>query len=394
MKRPLLFGMMVGVLLLGMAGGRALPWLREEAPEAQFYAPDQILVKFYPGTPEKEKEETHQRRKGKGGDVIPEVGIQVVKIPRNKVKEAVKAYRAEAGIQFAEPDYIAEAFYSPRDPAFSRQWGMSKIRAPDAWNVTNGEGSLKIAILDTGIDQDHEDLAGKIMANMNFTPSDTVDDRVGHGTHVAGIAAAMTDNDKGVAGVGFNSRLMNVKVLADDGSGNASWIAAGIIWAANNGANIINLSLGSGFPSDTMKQAVDFAWSKGVVIVAAAGNSNSSLPIFPAFFDNVIAVAATDEKDARATFSNFGPWVDVAAPGVNIFSTLPNHDNVFGVKNYGPLNGTSMAAPHVAGTAALVMAADGKLTNVQVRQKIEASVDSASGFSNPTGRINAFKSVR
>lgn len=318
----------------------------------------------------------------------------MVRVPANQVEALVRAYRSEVSVQFAEPDYIAYAILTPNDPHFDKQWGMVKIEAPKAWDVTTGSFEVRIAICDTGIDQDHEDLAAKIVANKNFTRSRTVDDRHGHGTHVAGIAAAITNNGKGVAGVGFESSLMNVKVLDDTGMGFYSWVANGIIWAADNGAKVINLSLGGSSPSDTLESAVDYAWGKGCVLVAAAGNDNTDSPMYPAYYANCIAVAATDKNDAKATFSNYGPWVDIAAPGVDIFSTMPNHRNRIGILHYGSLSGTSMAAPHVSGVAALVFARYPGWTNADVRARIEASVDPTTGFTTPIGRVNAFKAVQ
>lgn len=260
--------------------------------------------------------------------------------------------------------------------------------------MTKGSSTVRIAIWDTGIDQDHEDLKTKVIANVNFTTSRTVDDRYGRGTHVAGIAAAITDNARGIAGVGFQTSLMNVKVLSDTGSGQYSWIANGIIWAADNGAHVINMSLGGTSTSSTLQAAVQYAWSKGVVLVAAAGNENVSTPTYPAYYEECIAVAATDQNDAKASFSNYGSWVDIAAPGVNIYSTLPNHPNRIGVRNYGSLSGTSMATPHVAGVAALVKARYPSLTNADIKAKILAATDPATGFTPTLGRINAYKAVQ
>lgn len=392
MKKLILVPLLIVGLLLSVMGGLAFT---QTPDKAQGHAPDQVLVKFLPGTPEKAKSDVHGRQGGRVVDVIPGIDVQVVRIPQSKVEEKVRAYKGEASVQFAEPDFIAKAIFTPNDPYFDKQWGMSKIQTPKAWDITTGSSAVKIAICDTGIDQNHEDLAAKIVANKNFTRSLTVDDKYGHGTHVAGIAAAITNNGKGVAGVGFNSNLMNVKVLGDTGSGYYSWVASGIIWAADNEAKVINLSLGGSSPSDTLKNAVDYAWGKGAVLVAAAGNNNSDAPLYPAYYENCITVAATDQDDARAYFSNYGDWVDIAAPGVSIFSTMPNHRNRIGVLNYGSLSGTSMSTPHVAGVAALVFAVvrpDG--TNADVRTRIEASVDSTTGFTTDIGRVNALKAVQ
>ncbi len=391
MKKWVVIPIFVLVLLLSGAGSLAVA---QDPEDTQGYAPEQILVKFLPDVPEEAKANVHRKHGGRVVDVIPGIDVQIVKIPENKVKEKVKGYRGEVTVKFAEPDYIAKVILTPNDLYFGKQWGMVKIQAPEAWDITQGSATVKIAICDTGIDQDHEDIAAKIVANKNFTVSPTVDDRYGHGTHVAGIAAAITNNAKGVAGVGFNSSLMNVKVLGDNGTGRYSWVAKGIIWAADNGAKVINLSLGGSSPSATLESAVDYAWSKGAVLVAAAGNNNTDAPLYPAYYQNCIAVAATDQNDVKASFSNYGSWVDIAAPGVDIFSTMPNHKNKIGTLNYGSLSGTSMSAPHIAGVGALLFAKYPGWSNTEVRAKIETSTDITTGFTTHIGRVNAYKAVQ
>ncbi|MEN3011091.1 MAG: S8 family peptidase [Candidatus Bipolaricaulaceae bacterium] len=358
------------------------------------HAPDQILVKFKPGVLPEQAAAVHARRGGQAIHVIPGIEVHVVRIPQGRVPEMVRAYLLEELVEFAEPDYVAVAYLVPNDPGYPYQWALPKIQAPQAWDLTTGSSAIRIAILDTGIDQDHEDLRAKIVANRNFTTSPTVDDRQGHGTHVAGIAAAVTNNARGVAGVGFNTVLMNVKVLDDNGSGQYSWIANGIIWAADNGAHVINMSLGGPATSSTLEAAVRYAYSKGVVLVAAAGNENTSSPSYPAYYPECIAVAATDQNDVKASFSNYGAWVDIAAPGVSIYSTLPNHTNRTGVRNYGYLSGTSMAAPHVAGVAALIKARYPTLTNAQIAQRLLATGDPTTGFTTAIRRVNAYRAVQ
>ncbi|MBI2830572.1 MAG: peptidase S8 [Chloroflexi bacterium] len=366
----------------------------DEEDGAKGRSSDHILVKFAPGTEETEKEEVHRKHGCKIEESIPGIDVQVVRIRSGaKPEDEAREHGKEANVLFAEPDYVVSVVLTPNDRYFGSQWGMTKIQGPEAWDITQGSSSVKIAIVDTGIDQDHEDLAAKIVAKKNFTRSKTTDDKYGHGTHVAGIAAAITNNSKGVAGIGYNSSLMNVKVLGDSGSGYQSWVASGITWAADNGAGIINLSLGGGPYSSTMETAVNYAWSKGAVIVAAAGNDGISSPSYPAYYTNVIAVAATDSNDTKASWSNYGSWVDIAAPGVSIFSTLPNHTNRIGIKNYGSLSGTSMASPFVAGVAALVRAANPTWTNTEVRAKLEVATDPTTGFDTTVGRVNAFKAV-
>jgi len=358
------------------------------------FAPDQILVRFTPGTDEGAVADVHRRLGGQPVQVIPRIGVQVVRIPLGRVPDMVQAYLAEGVVEFAEPDYVAVAFYVPNDPGYSNQWALPKIEAPLAWDLTKGSSTIRVAILDTGIDQNHEDLGAKIVANRNFTTSRTVDDRHGHGTHVAGIAAAITDNGRGIAGVGFNSVLMNGKVLGDNGSGQYSWVASGIIWAADNGAHVINMSLGGSSSSTTLEDALKYAYNKGVVLVAAAGNNNTSSPSYPAFYAECIAVAATDQSDAKASFSNYGTWVDIAAPGVSIYSTLPNHRNRIGTRNYGSLSGTSMAAPHVAGVVALLETRYPGMSNANIAQKLISTADPTTGFSPALGRVNAHKAVQ
>jgi len=233
--------------------------------------------------------------------------------------------------------------YVPNDSYFDKQWAFEKVRAGQA---ASDNPEILVAILDTGIDLQHEDLAGKVVAGVNLTGSPTASDILGHGTHVAGIIAAAANNGIGIAGLAPNSRLLNVKAADDSGMVWPSEIARGIVWAVDNGARIINMSLVVPAPSPALEEAVDYAWSRGVVLIAAAGNDIKSIPVYPACYPNVIAVAATDTGDRLWTGSNYGDWVDVYAPGVEIYSTLPGNE-------YGYKSGTSMAAACVTAAAAL-----------------------------------------
>jgi thermitase len=355
---------------------------------------ERILVKYRDDTDDFSRREVSRRHGDSDEGEITGVGVHVIKIPKGKLQAKLQEYSREKTIEFVEPDYIAYAIGTPSDAYFGSQWGMTKIQAPQAWDVTTGQPAIKIAILDTGVDQNHEDLAAKLVANRNFTTSATTDDLYGHGTHVAGVAAAVTNNAIGVAGVGYNTVIMNVKVLDDSGSGNYSWIANGIIWATDNGAKVISMSLGGSSNSLTLQNAVNYAWSRGVIVVAAAGNNGNSAPSYPAYYGNAIAVAASDANDNRASFSNYGSWVDVAAPGTGIYSTLPNHSNRIGL-NYGSLNGTSMATPFVAGMAGLIWATSYGTDNVTVRSRIETTADKVAGTGTywQFGRINAYRAV-
>lgn len=372
------------------------------------FVSDRVLVKFRAGTDVAQQKQVNQAL---GVSVIGEIkalDVKVMKVPAGKVAEKVQALRNNPVIEFAEPDYIATAYITEiDDPSQTLQWGLAKIEAYEAWDFSTGDlgyvskTPIKIAILDTGVDQNHEDLSEKIIASVNFTDSATSDDLYGHGTHCAGIAAAVTDNAKGVAGVGFESQILNGKVLDDSGSGAYSWIANGITWATDSGANVISLSLGGMFGSSLLLNAVNYAWAHGVVVVAAAGNDGRSIRNYPAYYTNCIAVAASDAADAKASFSNYGSWVDVGAPGVGIYSTIPNHTNTIstdylkGQLNYGYLNGTSMATPFVAGLAGLVWATSYGADNAAVRSRIESTADPVGTLWSQYGikRINAYDAV-
>jgi thermitase len=359
---------------------------------ASEFSSQQILVKFKPDVTLPEVAEIHRQLGGQVKETIPDIGVQVVTVPKGQEKAKAKAYSANAKVAYAEPDFVAQAMGNPDDSGFVNQWDMAKIQTPEAWDVTTGSPTITIAILDTGVDLDHPDLANKIISNIKFSNSATTDDVYGHGTHVAGIAAAMTNNGIGVAGLGYSCSIVNVKVLDDNGMGAYSWIVSGIIWAADNGADIINLSLGAPYASSALEDAVNYAWGKGVVIVAAAGNNGDTTPMYPAYYTNCIAVAATDANDARASWSNYGDWVDVAAPGVSIYSTLKDN-------SYGYLSGTSMASPHIAGLAALVFTVVGDsngdgFLNDEVRSQIQATCDDIGVSGIGSGRINAYRAVQ
>jgi thermitase len=356
------------------------------------FSSEQILVKFKPDVALPEATQIHRQLGGQAKAAIPGVGVEVIKVPKGKVKDKAKAYSSNPRVAYAEPDFLTQALGSPDDPYLSKQYGLTKVEAPEAWEVTAGSPSINIAILDTGVDLDYPDLAGKIVSNINFSSGATVDDVHGHGTHVAGIAAAMTNSSVGVAGLGYSCSIMNVKVMGDNGGGTYSAIASGIIWAADNGAEVINMSLGGSGYSSTLEDAVDYAWSKGVVVVAAAGNNGDTSPIYPAHCINCIAVAATDAIDERTSWSNYGDWVDVAAPGNCIYATLK--DNSYGYKS-----GTSMASPHVAGLAGLVFTTltdvDGNgYLNDEVRSRIESTCDDIGVEGIGAGRINAAQAVQ
>ena len=346
--------------------------------------PGRLIIKFKNGLTDQLEKANLQKLDLVHSEKLRLEHTYVIAAESQKVGDILSKLAATKQIEYIEPDFVAQALEVPNDPDFSREWGLTKIQAPGAWSVTHGSG-IKIAIVDTGI-ANHPDLQSKIVARSNFT-TDTDSDGNGHGTHVAGIAAAATNNNLGVAGAGYDSQLLSVKVLSNTGQGYYSWIASGITWAVDNGAQVINLSLGGSYDSKTISDAISYAWSKGVVIVAAAGNSNNSNPVYPAYYDKVIAVGATDTSDKKAWFSNYGNWVDVAAPGVGIFSTYRN--------DYAEASGTSVATPFVSGVAALIKAHYPLWSNSDIRNKLEQSSDkiAQTGSYWTWGRVNACQAV-
>ncbi len=290
------------------------------------------------------------------------------------------------------PDGLWEAaFPAPavsRDSSSNMQWSLVKTRVPEAWQVTSGDAGVIIAVLDTGIDERHEDLRGKVVGRVNFTGSATTDDIYGHGTHVAGIIAAVANNGLGIAGMAYDCRLLNVKVADDGGWVTAEALAKGIIWAADHGARVINMSLYLLEPSAEVERAVDYAWNKGALLVASSGNYLGGRITYPAYYQRCLGVAATDGRDEVASWSGRGDWVEVAAPGVSIYSTLPGN-------KYQALSGTSMAAAHVSGLAGLLFSVANKngdgLANDDVRAAIESGCDRLPY--GVKGRINALKAV-
>jgi thermitase len=277
------------------------------------------------------------------------------------------------------------------EPGLNQQWALEQIQAVPLPGIAKSNSPVLVAVLDTGIDREHEDLCGAVIADANFTESATTDDVYGHGTHIAGIIAARNDNNLGVVGLAPESSLVNVKVADDKGRCQISALTDGIIWAADNGATVINISIEMRESTSELREAVDYAWRKGAVIIAAAGNDGQESPVYPASYENCIGVTAIQENGTLAPLANFGDWVDVAAPGFNIYSTLP--DNSYGYKH-----GTSFATAYVSGLAALLFAVatdtngDGRL-NDEVRLAIDAGCRDTGIDGTGLGSINAADSL-
>lgn len=383
-------------LLLGSlvtSAGAAKP----EGERASIDAPavdGEFVVQFQPGLARSERAKTAQAMGANLARRVEALDVDVLEFPALKANPDSKAaekifnaLKANPNVVYAEPNYIYTVNWTPNDPGVSQQWAWGKIQAYEAWDVTKGSSTTVIAIVDTGIQRTHPDLDAKIVAGYDFVENDTApDDGNGHGTHVAGTSAAETNNATGGAGTCPECKLMPVRVLDNNGSGTLENVANGIIWAADNGAKVINMSLGATSGATTLQNAVDYAWNKGVFLACAAGNAGTSAAHYPAYYSNCFAVASTTSTDAKSSFSTYGTWVEVAAPGSDIYSTWTG-------SGYNTISGTSMATPHVAGLAGL-LASQG-LTNAQIRDRIMTTADQISGTGTywTGGRINAYRAV-
>jgi thermitase len=361
------------------------------------YVPGEILVKFKPAVGQLRAQDQLAARGLQMMGAIQPIGALKVAVQPGRELETVAALGQNPNVLYAEPNYIAYAVDTiPDDTLFDKQWGLNKIEAPAAWDITTGSSDIVIAVVDTGIDLDHPDLScpGKLTLGWDFVNGDPIPDDdhqtngFAHGTHVAGIAAACTNNGTGVAGVAWRARLMPVKSLDDRGSGTYEDVAKGITFAVDQGADIVNLSLGGPNHSETLADAVQYADNHGRLVIAATGNTSGPV-LYPAAYPEAIAVAATNSSDQRAGFSNHGPQTDIAAPGVGIYSTVIN--------NYGYKDGTSMATPFVAGLAAVIWSASPNLTHDQVRGVIQSTADDLGALGwDPYfghGRINAWRAL-
>jgi subtilisin family serine protease len=333
-----------------------------------------------------------------GDDAVGETAtrVSIVRLSHGESAAArIAAYAKRADVVYAEPNSRVEALAltPPNDPYFSSQWAFDATGALDAWALYPGAygatGGALLAVVDTGISAAHPDLAGRVRTDLGASclyPNPCVagpaTDDEGHGTHVAGIAGAATNNDIGVAGVAFSSPIIPVKVLDATGSGYYSDVANGIVWAAQHGARVINLSLGGSYSQTACDAVFTAEHSYGALVVAAAGNESSSAPSAPAACKGAVGVAATDEFDSPASFSNYGsPDVFVSAPGVHISSTVPGGA-------YAAWSGTSMASPFVAGIAALRFGEHPESTPADVRRILAASADKVGDVAYGTDPYN------
>jgi thermitase len=385
----------------------------DEDPGGAPYAAGELLVTYEPQASEQDVDEAVEESDARVEEELPTPDAQLLSFPEaqdetteaareRELREAKEVLERDPDVMYVDYNYLLLPAFEPDDPWFTggSQWNLRKIGAPDAWDTVLDKGA-RVAVVDSGIAADHPDLSGKIAAQKDVVDNDDeAEDSVGHGTHVAGTVAAATDNGEGVAAVCPSCKLL----IARSGGSSllTSDVVQGIYWSVDNRAKVINLSLGSYGQRSNVKileHAVDYAWEHGVVLVAAAGNKNTDRPHYPSAYERVISVAATNDSDVKADFSNYGK-IDVAAPGVGIPSTVPRTadcDFINGPDNvdYCDMSGTSMASPHVAALAGL-LAAQG-LKAPEIRRRIEKTAvdlgktgkDRIYGW----GRINAERAV-
>ena len=368
---------------------------------------DSVIVKYSSGAAAKSRTAAADR----AGvlDVLGSVtatGAQVVRVKGDPAAAAATLSRS-ATVEYAEVNRELKALATPNDALFGQLYGLNNANdadmdAPEGWDAAGlggfpASGGVKVGIVDTGIDQNHEDLSGKTVncASVGTIFSNvtegTCTDQNDHGTHVAGTIAAKANNSVGVAGVAFNSSLAICRALNAAGSGSTAGVANCITYLAGKGAKVISMSLGGG-ASTTLQTAVRNAWNggNGALIIAAAGNDGNATVNYPAGYAEVVSVAATDSADRRASFSNANADVEIAAAGVGVLSTKRGG-------GYVAFSGTSMATPHVAGVAALIFGDNPGWTAAQVRSKLDTSVDDLGTPGRDTsfgfGRVNLAKAM-
>jgi len=338
--------------------------------------------------------------------------IKKISIQTSNLMQAVREFDSDPYVEYAEPNYISEFFFIPDDTNYTDQWSHQMIDSEVAWDIERGSTDVIIAIVDSGVMYNHPDLMDNIWVNSGEIAGNGIDDddngyiddvngydftgpedndpmdEFGHGTHCAGISAAVSDNALGVAGLCHGCRIMPVRAgsywLTDED------IAQSIYYATDNGADIISMSFGSSQASNLVREAIDYAFSNGVVLIAAAGNSGSVSFHYPAAYSNVLSVAATNDNDLRSGFSSYGDWVDVAAPGEDILSTSLSSGSISDPSGYVSISGTSMAAPLVSGLAGLLLSDDASLSNAEVYSTIVGTSENMGNYSITGGRINAY----
>jgi len=322
---------------------------------------------------------------------LPRFRVDVLEVPEERSEAILESLMRSGLFEYVEHDFYARTAAVPNDPSYIAQWHLPRIQSAEAWSVTTGSASVVVAVIDSGVDGKHPDLAAKLVPGWNFVGgnADTTD-VLGHGTAVAGTLGAASNNGIGVAGVSWASLIMPLVVVDPNDYAAYSDIAAAIEYAVDHGVRVINISIGGPNSSSTLQSAVDYSWNKGAVIFSSAMNDTTAAPYYPAACNHAVAVSATDSNDQLASFSNYGAWIALAAPGTNILTTMNGG-------GYGYWYGTSFAAPIAAGVAALCLAVNPGLSNAALVSLLEQSADDLgpAGWdaSFGWGRINAYRAV-
>jgi type VII secretion-associated serine protease mycosin len=379
------------------------------APVAGEIVPGEVVVKW------RDAERGPEHAAQRGLAVVAEIGApgrglpDVVSTEGRPVEEVLAELRNDPAVDYAEPNYVLSLAEEPgvtavsvNDPKTGPQYSLDRMRVRDAWAFTTGASGI-VAVLDTGVEFGHQDLAGRVLPGHDFVNNDddAADDN-GHGTWVAGIIAANANDGIGIAGVSWRDRILPVKIMNANGTGDTSDLTSGIVWAADHGATVINMSVG-GFPySQFVHDAIRYAWSRDVVLVGAAGNNATDGQFFPASYPEVISVSATQTDDEFTFWSNYGPDVDVSAPGASVLTTncqacKPVEQDISGDHRYTYISGTSFAAPNVAGVVALIRARYPAQSNAWVVDRLTSTVDDL-GYAGwdrryGHGRVNALRAV-
>jgi len=340
-----------------------------------------LLVGFVPQTTEEQKSQLHNKLGGRLITKFPEINVEVVEVTSKDLQNKIVDYHSSIHVAFIEENnyFIGNNILKSHssnflNERFYRQWGLKRVEyEPLLEAATQMKQKVTIAILDTGIDSNHPALSSRIVKPVNFTTKNRKDyrDVNGHGTHVAGIIAGVTNNKIGSKNIPVSiGKIMPIKVIGPNG-GQSKWIIAGVLYAVLNGAKVINISIGGPPFSKALQRAINFAWQKGAVIVAAAGNEGIEQVEYPAGYNFVLAVSAANENHERAKFSNWGMNIGVAAPGTSILSTTPIYSTPNRLPFYDSLHGTSQATPLVSGLAGLLLAINPNLRNLEVIQMIQ-----------------------
>lgn len=321
-----------------------------------------------------------------GSESMQKIGYTYVFRSSNMEAKQLMAYFQKWNVAYIEPHFLymtneTAILAEPNDVLYKKyQWNLPAINTLPGWDINKGNQEVIVGVVDTGVDLTHSDLKDHLVEGFNVvSQGNAPQDDVGHGTHVAGVISALVNNQEGVAGMTWYNKILPVKVLDETGAGSTYSVAQGIIWATDHGAKVINMSLGNYAEAQFLHDAIKYAYDRDVVLIAASGNDNTERPGYPAAYPEVFAVAATDSSKQKASFSNYGDYIDVAAPGVNIASTYTNNQ-------YAALSGTSMASPHVTALAALIRSVNPLLKNTEV---MEIMRQSASDLGTP-GKDNYF----